>query len=547
MLRRLRGFLQGELTTADLTRRLAALHGDRIAVHLDTPLEYAILRERHLTYTDLDRLVRKLSAVLASGGVTAGERVVLAQANRFELLLLALAAMRLGAVAVPLHEGSRAEEIRWALESSGAGTLVVDRACWERAFSGAQTSVPRRLFATGKASDLPPQGTSIDAALDVPLPVPPPANVRPEDVAMILYTSGTTGRPKGALLTSGGLLGRLRPAMLWKAPRGASAVVPLPLAHIMGLVSTLLPLVAGVRVHFFGEFDAVRVLRAIEERRATFFVGVPTMYRMMVEAGLDRFDLSSIRAWISAADRMPADLMAEFKRCGTLFEVGPVRAESIFIDAYGSVELAGAAIVRISPPGTSRLDRSFFGMLLPPYHARIVRDDGTEAGAGEVGELWIQGPGVMRGYVPGSVPRSDEDEEASRAVLGDGWVRTGDLASRDRIGLIHFVDRRKDVIKSGGYSIFPAEIERVLAEHPDVDLAVAFGIPHPTKGERPVAAVTLRAGASATGDDLRAFAREKLADYKAPRAVFVIAPEDVPYGPTRKVLRSALADRFREG
>ena len=182
------------------------------------------------------------------------------------------------------------------------------------------------------------------------------------------------------------------------------------------------------------------------------------------------------------------------------------------------------------------LDGSFLGFLLPPFRARIVDESGKDAPTGVAGELWISGPGLLEGYVG--------DARATGDVRVGRWVKTGAVAIRDRLGLIHFVDRKKDVIKSGGYSIYPAEIERVLSEHEAVALAVAFGLPHPTKGETPVAVVTLEPGATATGEALESFARQHLSDYKAPRKVFVILADEIPYGPTRKVLRTELAERF---
>jgi acyl-CoA synthetase (AMP-forming)/AMP-acid ligase II len=536
MLDRIRAFFRKDLSTANLTERLLALHGEKLAVLLDTPLEYASIRGDRVGYGDLHSFVRRFSAVLAAAGVGRGDRVVLATENRFDLFLLCLAALRLGAVAVPLGAQSKADEIEWAVGRAEATTLVLDAAVFRRAYgAGPPPRGPRLLFA-GKAADAPPFGISIDAALDLRHPIPPAAVVGTSDLAMILYTSGTTGRPKGAKLSSGALAGRALIATLYKPAAGSLVVVPLPLAHIMGIVAMLLPLVSGIPIRFHSEFREGDVLESIASHRATFFVGVPTMYRMMAEAGLDRFDLSSVRVWVSAADKMSPELMAEFKQRGALFDVGPFRSAAVFVDAYGSVELAGAAIVRISPPGTSRLDGSFLGILLPPFRARIVGEDGNEALPGETGELWIAGPGTTDGYVG--------DEVATLDLKVGRFVRTGDLAKRDLLGLIHFVDRKKDVVKSGGYSVFPAEIERVLAQHPDVDLAVAFGVPHPSKGEAPVAAVTLRPGATATTDALLAHARERLSDYKAPRRIFVLAASEIPYGPTRKVLRTELAARF---
>ncbi len=537
MWKRLRWFAAKDLSLADLTDTLVALHGDRTVVHLHEPLDWGICGRERLTYRDLHELVVRFAMALQAVGVGRGDRVVIATSNRFDSFLLLLAVVRLGGVAVPLNPQVKAGEIDDALEESGALTLIIDHTVHRRAYGGGAL-LPRieRLLFAGAMAGAPDGALSLDQILARSLPELHEAVVNADSVCIILYTSGTTGRPRGALHTARGILGRMNLALLYPWFRGHAVVVALPLAHIMGLVSVLLPLVAGVPLHFYSEFDAERILEAIVRTRASIFVGVPTMYRLMAAAGLDRFDLSSVRAWVSAADRMPSELISEFKRRGCLVRLGPLRSAAVFVDAYGSVELGGAALARFSPPWVSRPDAAFRGLPLPRCRVRIVDDAGKPARRGVVGELWIKCESALQGYAG--------EEEGGQEVLRNGWVCTGDLAFRDRLGFVRFVDRKKDMIKCGGYSVFPGEIERALASHQDVQHAVAFGLPHLTKQEVPAAVAVLSPGAGATPDQLLAHTRERLADYKVPRRIFVLASDEIPYNATQKVIRSALALRF---
>jgi acyl-CoA synthetase (AMP-forming)/AMP-acid ligase II len=207
---------------------------------------------------------------------------------------------------------------------------------------------------------------------------------------------------------------------------------------------------------------------------------------------------------------------------------------ALFVEAYGSVELSGAAMVRISPPFLHPTQGGFVGWPLPGYSVRIVDDAGVEVSPGVVGELLMKGPGVLRGY--------HGRDEATGATVQEGWLRTGDMASRGRTGAVSFAGRQKDVIKSGGYSVFPAEIETKLLEHPEVTKAAVVGVSHPTKGQVPVAVICLEPGSDVEPDHIREWIAAKVARYKAPRRVVVIDEADLPYGPTGKILKRVLAD-----
>ncbi len=533
--RKVRRFLRGSLSMADLTETLADLYGDDVALHLETPLGYAGAHGDRLTYREMDELTRRFSAALAASGVGAGERVAILTSNGIDVLLLSFAVMRLGAVAVPLNHLLQSDEVLHIVAESGASTLIVDRAVHARVFGGAwPLSIAPRVVFAGPAADAPVPEISLDAMVAGNPVEPARAVTGPDTVCAILYTSGTSGHPKGAIHTSGALLSRKRLAMLYPLLARGPVVMALPLAHIMGLVAMLLTLIAGVPVYFLREFKPLSVLSAIERLRATMFVGVPAMYQLMATFGLDRFDLTSVRAWISASDVMPPELVTTFRRRSALAGHGRWRVPTVFVDAYGSVEAGGAVMARVWMREHAHPDGPA-AFVLPQVRVRIRASTGEDVGRGTVGELWIQSPTSFKGYT------------CQRDAGGDtqqGWVRTGDLASRSGMGLVRFVSRTSDLIKTGGYSVSPGEIERVLAAHDAVDVAVAFGVSDPIKTEVPVAVVTLAEGAHASGEELVEYARRRLAAYKSPRYVFVVPREAIPYTATRKVARGLLASQF---
>ncbi len=308
----------------------------------------------------------------------------------------------------------------------------------------------------------------------------------------------------------------------------------LPLAHIYGFSLLVGAACAGIPVHLLTRFHPVRVLDAIEGRRATVFAGVPSMYRMLEEAGADDRDLRSIRLWISGADAMPDDLARRFKRRGAsahLPVVGPV-GEAIFAEGYGMVETAGAVAIRVSPPLAPAALGGSVGVPLPGVRFRVVDDDGAQVPVGAVGELWLTGPGVLAGY-------HGSPEATAGALTDDGWLRTGDLVRRGPVGVVHFEGRKKDVIKRGGYSVYALEVERDLEEHPAVLEAAVVPQPDERDGQVPVAAVRLQPGTDLDDLDLPAWAADRMARYKVP-ARFV-AVDDLPRTGTAKVQRREVA------
>jgi acyl-CoA synthetase (AMP-forming)/AMP-acid ligase II len=490
--------LRRDLTLGTLFDRLEKVHRDR---RLVTEAE----RGLDLTYAQAAKRVRRWS-----GGVAAqtspGDVVVVAGPNGYEQLLLCCAVARAGALPAPINDQMRRDEVAHVVADSGA-TLVLRSA----------------------------------AAVDSAPALARPPVARSEDVAALFYTSGTTGKPKGAALTNRALVGQVATAALWPARlHRDEAVVALPAAHIMGFSVLVGLAVAGIPTYLLPRFHPVQVLDAIEGRRATVFVGVPAMYRMLDEAHAGDRDLTSVRLWASGADAMPPELAQRFKKMGATLTVPVLGAigQAVFAEGYGMVEVGGGVAAKVSPPyvGASQGPMGeALGFALPGYEMRVVDEHDAPSPAGQVGELQVKGPGVLKAYWG--------DDEATSAVLtDDGWLRTGDLARKGPLGMVVFEGRSKHVIKRGGYSVYALEVEQSLEEHPDVLEASVVGLPDDRMGEVPAAVVRLAEGATLPGIDLGAWAATRLAEYKVP-ARFV-AVDELPRTGTAKVQKAELLALF---
>jgi acyl-CoA synthetase (AMP-forming)/AMP-acid ligase II len=483
-------------TLGTILERIAKVHGDRRMV------EEAGDGMR-LTFNEASKRVNRWAGGIAAKAEP-GERVVIATENGYEMMLLALAASRAGTIPVPVNPQMRPDEVKHVINDSGA-TLVIRAA------------------------------TDVDGC--EPLAAAVPADARA--TAALFYTSGTTGKPKGVELTHRALVGQMASsaALPTSSIVRGEVVIGLPIAHIMGFMAALGLACAGLSVYFLPRFRPTDVLDAIEQRHASMFIGVPAMYRMLLEAGAADRDLSSIRVWGSGADAMPPELAQRFKQFGataTLPVLGAV-GEATFFEGYGMVELGGGAAAKVSPPMLNVGLGESLGFPLPGYRFRVVDEDDKDVGAGQVGELLIKGPGVTKGYWG--------DAAATKAtVTADGWLRTGDLARKGVLGSVLFAGRQKDVIKHGGYSVYALEIERALEEHPEVLEAAVTGLPDERKGEVPVAVVRLADGATVSAEELRAWAAERLADYKTPQRIAFV--DHLPRTGTNKVQKRELLDFF---
>jgi long-chain acyl-CoA synthetase len=427
-------------------------------------------------------------------------------------------AQRIGAVAVPINAMLKAEEIQTLTADSGCRVLVTDRAVFDENVKERSRipSVETWILVSDRSV---PGFLSFREEIERASEDLPPVALADSDLAAIFYTAGTTGLPKGAMLSSGALMfsvrkyARIRAVMPFA--RRDLALLVMPLAHTGGHQALLLHMALGYPSYLIGRFDPRHTLEMIQELRVTQFSGIPAMYKMLLDAGAERYDLSSIRTWGGGGDRFTDELVRTFLRLSG--------KRSRFVRGYGLAETAGQiAQAQPGPSGDGCIGKPLRGVEL-----ELWDDELRPVPDGEVGEIVVRAPSVTKGYWN----HSEMTEEAFRG----GWFHTGDLARRDANGLYYMASRKKEMIKVGGYSVFPAEVEHELGAHPDVEGVAVVGVPHETKGERPVAAVVLRAGAETDADSLLAWARERIAAYKCPRQIFLV--DGLPMSSGMKVKR----------
>jgi long-chain acyl-CoA synthetase len=352
-----------------------------------------------------------------------------------------------------------------------------------------------------------------------------PATVRPDDLAVICYTSGTTGRSKGAMLTHRNLIANCDQcdaiARIRYVPRDVMLLV-LPLFHIYALnVGLTMALRAGATIVLVARFEPGAVLEAIQRHRCTIFLGAPPMFVAWVKADLASYNLSSLRATFSGAAPLPATVLERFA-AATGVEI---------VEGYGLTETA--PVVTSNAAG-ARCKPGTVGPAIPGVAVRLVDEDDRDVPHGAAGELICRGENVMAGYW--------RQPEATAEALRSGWFHTGDIATVDEDGYYTIVDRKKDMINAGGFKVWPREVEEVLYAHPAVRDAAVVAMPDPYAGERPLAVIALKEGQSVTAEDLIAYCKSRLASFKAPAWVEFRA--DLPKLPTGKVLRRALRDEI---
>jgi fatty-acyl-CoA synthase len=462
------------------------------------------------TYAELSARVEGLAAVLAGAGVRHGDRVAYLGPNHPALIETLFAAGALGAAFVPLNTRLAAPELAYILADSGAAVLVWDpRAA--AVVDALRSTVDGCRFLTVNGER--PRGEPRDEPVDE------------HETCMILYTSGTTGRPKGVMLTHANIAWN-SVNLLLDVDLGGDEVtlVSAPMFHVAALNQTVLPtfLKGGTSV-LVPAFDPAATLDLIEKHRVTFLFGVPAMFQAIAAAPRwESADLSSVRSMICGGAPVPESLIATYQRRGLTFMQGYGMTEcapgALFLRADDSVTKIGSA-------GTP----AFF------TDVRVVRPDGTPAGPGEPGEVLVQGPNVMAGYWA-------RPAETAEVLDADGWLHTGDIAVLDEDGYAYIRDRIKDMIISGGENIYPAEVEDALYEHPAVAECAVIGVPDERWGEVGRAVVVLRPGAGAEAADLLGFLVGRIARYKIPKSV--VFAETLPRTASGKVVKRQLRDRF---
>ena len=498
---------------------IVALLDSNVRKYPDKPfLRYA---GQSITYAEFDALSRGAAIVLADHGVGAGDRVAVLCFNTPGMVAAMFGAWRIGAVAVPVNHKLQTPEVDYILEHAGVKVCV---------FDGSLASVVSRLQTPVKLLATSTEAAGFDS-FDAQLPSAatydalPPAD---DAIAQILYTSGTTGRPKGCVLTHRAVcMAGMTAALALSMQRDERTLMAMPLWHSSPLNNWMLgTLYVGGTVILLREYHPLHFLQTAQDERATLYFGAPVSYLLPLQMKIDvtAFDLGSVRAWIYGGGPIGAD---------TARQLAQLYRSDRFYQVFGMTETGPSGTV-LYPEEQVAKAGSIGRVATPGLDMRVVRTDGADAGPGEIGEIWIKADSNMLGYL--------DNEAATREVMRDGWYRSGDLARLDADGFLFVVDRTKDMIITGGENVYSKEVEDVLGAHPDVQDVAVIGRPHDQWGETVVAVLVPRPGTQPDPEDIKAFAAERLARYKVPREFLI--RDTLPRTTTGKLMKHVLRADF---
>jgi long-chain acyl-CoA synthetase len=488
---------------------------ERAARHY--PDKPAILFEgRRVGYGELDRDASRTAHALAGRGVGPGDRVALFLPNIPAFAVAYLAVQKLGAIAVSASAMLTTEELAVLLEDSGAGAVFTVETLWPRLapLVGEAIRRDRVVICEGEVDGLPTMDT-LGAGQPEEFPA---GDMDPSAPAAILFTSGTTGRQKGATLSHANIASNVSAVNRYMrlAPEDR-LLVALPLFHVAAqnvLMNGGFAAAATLVLH--RRFDAARCVEAIEEHRVTIVIGVPTIYIALLSAGVRPETLASVRLYKSAAATMPVEVARRWR------------------DTYGRTVMEGYGLTETSPAATFNHEHEYragsVGTPIDMVDMRVVDEEDRDVAPGAWGEVVFRGPNVMLGYW--------NRPEDTRLAMRGGWFHTGDIGHLDRDGYLYLVDRVKDMINTAGLKIWPREVEEVLYRHPAIRECAVVGIPDALKGEIAKAVVVWRSGRAATDAELYAHCRAHLAAYKVPRAYEAV--EELPKSASGKILKRAL-------
>ena len=462
-----------------------------------------------VSYAGLNEATARFAGLLRERGVGLGDRVGIMLPNVPYFAVAYYGVLRAGGAVVPMNVLLKQREVAFYLGDPGAKLVFAWHEFAEPAQAGAaQADAECVIVAPGEFEQLL---ATIDPVNDV-------ADRAGDDTAVILYTSGTTGKPKGAELSHANMAHNADVSVgLFGLDRESVVLGALPLFHAFGQTCGLNATVrAGGCLELISRFDPARVFDAIQKHRVTVFEGVPTMYSALLHhPERDKFDVSSLNVCASGGAALPVEVLRGFEKafgCKVL-------------EGYGLSETSPVA--SFNPPDRERRPGSI-GIPVQGVEMRVVDEQRNPVAQGEVGEIAIRGENLMKGYW-------NRPEATAEAIDEQGWFYTGDMAKVDEEGYYFIVDRKKDMIIRGGYNVYPREVEEVLYEHPAVREAAVIGLPHDSLGEEVAAAVTLKPDAEITAAELRDYCRSEIAAYKYPRRVWIV--DELPKGPTGKILK----------
>lgn len=476
------------------------------------------------SFNDLWARSRAAASALLARGITAGDRVAIWAPNSREWIASAIAVMTCGAAVVTLNTRLKGREAGDILRRTGAKLLFTVESFLGIDYRAllADEDLPALsstvLIDTGFDAFCESGKGAADPAVDAAL-----AGIGPDTISDILFTSGTTGSPKGVLMTYGRVLPQ---AAIWskntRLGEGDRYLIVNPFFHSFGMkVGWVACILAGAVAVPMPQFDVEQAIEIIERDRITFMPGPPTIFQMLL-AELDKrkWDCSSLRGGTTGAASVPPALVDRIRN-----DLGMVD----IITAYGMTECVN--ITTCVPGDSAETIAQTCGAAFPGNEVRIADDDGNEVPRGETGEVLVRGQGVMLGYL-------DDPKATAETIDADGWMHTGDIGTMDERGYVRITDRKKDLYISGGFNVYPAEVEKLLAEHPAIGMVAVVGVPDERLGEVGKAFVVLRPGAEATEKDLITWSRANMANYKVPRSFAFVA--DLPRNASGKVLKTEL-------
>ena len=491
-----------------------------------TAIECADGTPLHYTWRDIERSTAMLANLLESLALPAGARVAVQAEKSVEALLLYLAVLRAGLVYLPLNTAYQAGEIEYFIGNAEPSVVV----CSGKNFGW----VSKIAFKAGTAHVFTLNDDRTGSLLQRAVhhgTEHTPASRGADDLAAIVYTSGTTGRSKGAMLSHGNLLSNarvLQRAWGWRTPAEGGDVLihALPIFHVHGLfVASHGALLNGSPMIWFNKFDAKAVAARLSD--ATVFMGVPTLYtRLLGEPGFTREACRAMRLFVSGS----APLLIE------TFDAFRSRSGHTILERYGMSE---TVMLTSNPYGPAEGERrgGTVGLPLPDVGVRVVGDAGAPCATGEIGAIEVTGPNVFQGYW--RMP-----EKTAEEFTADGWFKTGDVGRFDAQGCLTIVGRSKDLVITGGYNVYPAEVEGLLNELPGVQESAVIGVPHADFGEAVVAVVVARAGAAPQPPALIAMLKARIANFKVPKQLFVV--DELPRNAMGKVLKNVLREQHRK-
>jgi len=487
-----------------------------------------VFRNDSVSYKEFEQSVATFAGALQDLGVKKGDHIGLLVGNTPHFLITLYASWRLGAVVVPMNPTYTPKELSYIIQNSDAKVLVgLDKLA--PLYSQAEQLFPN--IENVIACETDEESVKQCLALKQPpylfkdimgeaTPVKETIQLEKDDNAIILYTSGTTGLPKGAMLSHENVFSNARDIGTYLQMTADDRVVAtLPVFHVFALTVVVnAPLYRGATILLEPQFSPEQVLKTIREQKATVFAGVPTMYNFIYQyENGTKEDYDSIRLSISGGDSLPVSLLENFEK----------KFDTRISEGYGLSE--ASPVTCFNPLDRERIPGSI-GMSIVNVENKVVDENGVELPKGEVGELIVRGPNVMKGYY--KMP------EETAQTIKDGWLHTGDMAREDEDGYFYIVDRKKDMIIVGGYNVFPREVEEVLYSHPDIVEAAVIGVPQDDLGEEVHAHVAVKSGSNLSEQDIFDFCSENLVKYKLPSVVHF--KDELPKGPTGKILKKDL-------